>query len=141
MRIITALHEMLRPGVLENIAPRLGEMPQEELETIWWAIEDGPIERKATAAARRAIALLERLIGLVHECRALRPQLERTGLDPEPASATAGGLDYVALVGALEAGLVRTAEEALTVLRPAMAQFGPLGAAWLSQQERRLGDG
>jgi hypothetical protein len=45
---------------------------------------------------------------------------------------------YYALVGALEAGLVRTAEDALTVLRQASQPLGPMGAEWLARQERDL---
>ena len=43
---------------------------------------------------------------------------------------------YYALVGAIEAGLVRTAEDVLTVLSQASAPLGPLGAEWLKRQER-----
>ena len=57
---------------------------------------------------------------------------------PEPVSAQAEGLLYYALVGAIEVGLVRAAEDALTVLRQASQPLGPMGAAWLAQQERRL---
>jgi hypothetical protein len=89
-------------------------------------------------AAARAVALPERLFALLHECRALVPQLEAAGTEPEPVSAQAERLLYYALVGALEAGLVRTAEDALTVLRQASQPLGPMGAAWLAQQERRL---
>jgi hypothetical protein len=53
-------------------------------------------------------------------------------------SAQAERLLYYALVGALEAGLVRTAEDALTVLRQASQPLGPMGAEWLKRQERRL---
>jgi hypothetical protein len=42
------------------------------------------------------------------------------------------------LLGALEAGLVRTAADALTVLRQASQPLGRMGAGWLAQQERRL---
>jgi hypothetical protein len=42
-------------------------------------------------------------------------------------SAQAERLLYFALVGALEAGLVRTAEDALTVLRQASQPLGPMG--------------
>jgi len=42
------------------------------------------------------------------------------------------------LVGAIEAGLGRTAEDALTVLRQASAPLGPKGEECLAQQERRL---
>jgi len=51
------------------------------------------------------------------------------------------GPGYYALLGAIEAGLVRTAEDTLTVLRQASAPLGPMGAEWLSRQERRLGEG
>ena len=60
------------------------------------------------------------------------------GADPEPVSTQAERLLYFALVGGLEAGLVRTAEDALTVLRQASQPLGPMGAEWLAQQERRL---
>jgi hypothetical protein len=81
---------------------------------------------------------VERLLALLHDCRALVPQLEAAGPDPEPVSAQAERLLYFALVGAIEAGLVRTAEDALTVLRQTSQPLGPMGAAWLAQQERRL---
>ena len=58
--------------------------------------------------------------------------------DAEPVSAQAERLLYYALVGALEAGLVRTAEDALTVLRQATQPLGPMGAEWLKRQERGL---
>jgi hypothetical protein len=41
-------------------------------------------------------------------------------------------------VGAIEAGLVRTAEDALIVLRQASQPLGPMGAEWLNSQERNL---
>ena len=50
--------------------------------------------------AARAVALVERLFALLHECRALVPQLEGAGPDPEPVSAQAERLLYYALVGA-----------------------------------------
>jgi hypothetical protein len=52
--------------------------------------------------------------------------------------AEAERLLYYSLVGALEAGLVRTAEDALTVLRQASQRLGPMGAEWLKRQERDL---
>jgi hypothetical protein len=55
------------------------------------------------------------------------PQLEASPTDPEPVSVQAERLLYYALVGALEAGLVRTAENALTVLRQASQPLGPMG--------------
>ena len=88
--------------------------------------------------AAQAHALLERLFALLHDCRAVVPQLEAARTDPEPVSAQAERLLYFALVGALEAGLVRTAEDALTVLRQASQPLGPMGAEWLKRQERDL---
>ena len=93
----------------------------------------GTNERRGRCAHR-----VDRLLALLHDCRALVPQLEAAGPDPEPVSAQAERLLYYALVGAIEAGLVRTAEDALTVLRQASQPLGPMGAAWLAQQERRL---
>ena len=88
--------------------------------------------------AARAVALVERLFTLLHDCRALVPQLEAAGSDPEPVSAQAERLLYFALVGVIEAGLVRTAEDTLTVLRQASQPLGPMGAEWLARQEREL---
>ena len=88
--------------------------------------------------AAQAHALLERLFALLHDCRALVPQFEPGGKRQESASAEAERLLYFALVGALEAGLVRTAEDALTVLRQASQPLGPMGAEWLKRQGRDL---
>ena len=57
--------------------------------------------------AAQAHALLERLFALLHDCRAVVPQLEPARTNPEPVSAQAERLLYYALVGAIEAGLVR----------------------------------
>jgi hypothetical protein len=59
------------------------------------------------------------------------PTRSRSALRPSACSTTP-------LVGALEAGLVRTAEDALTVLRQASQPLGPMGAEWLQRQERDL---
>jgi hypothetical protein len=88
--------------------------------------------------AAQAHALLERLFALLHDCRAVAPQFESAPTDPESVSAEAERLLYYSLVGALEAGLVRTAEDALTVLRQASQRLGPMGAEWLKRQERDL---
>ena len=45
---------------------------------------------------------------------------------------------YYALTGAIEEGLVRTAEGALKVLRHASAPLGPMGAEWLRRQARGM---
>src|SRR5688572_28137123 len=75
-------------------------------------------------AATRAVALLERLFVLLHDCRTLVPQLEAAGSEPQSVTAQAERLLYYALVRALEASLVRTAEDALTVLRQASQPLG-----------------
>jgi hypothetical protein len=62
----------------------------------------------ADEPAAQAVALVERFFALLHDCRALVPELEATCTDPEPVSAQAERLLYYALVGAIEAGLVRT---------------------------------
>ena len=88
--------------------------------------------------AAQAHGLLERLFVLLHDCRAVVPHLEAAPSNPEPVSAEAERLLYFALVGAIEARLVRTAEDALTVLRQASQPLGPMGAEWLERQERGL---
>ena len=45
---------------------------------------------------------------------------------------------YYALLGALEAGLVRTMKDAMTVLRRASTPLGPMGEEWLQAQEAWL---
>jgi hypothetical protein len=80
----------------------------------------------ADEPAVRAHALLEHLFAILHECRALVPQLEH-GPDDESRSGEAECLVYYALAGAIEAGLVRTADDVLTVLRRASQPLGPMG--------------
>ena len=68
----------------------------------------------------------------------------RTSLEPnsdrkESPSAEAERHAYYALVGAMEEGLVQTAEHVLTVLRHAHAPLGPMGEEWMKGQERELG--
>ena len=89
-------------------------------------------------AAARAVALVERIFALLHECRALVPQLDGAGPEPESVSAQPERLLYYARVGAIQAGLVRTAEDTLTVLRQASQPLGPMGAEWLERQARGL---
>jgi hypothetical protein len=67
------------------------------------------------------------------------PKLEVPRARHESASAQAERHLYLALLGALEAGLVRTMEDTVTVLRQASAPLGPVGDEWLRIQERLLG--
>jgi hypothetical protein len=83
-------------------------------------------------------ALVQRLFELLHECRATLPKLEVPRVRSESASAQAERHLYLALLGALEAGLVRTMEDALTILRQASKPLGPMGDDWLQLQERLL---
>jgi hypothetical protein len=85
-----------------------------------------------------AHALVQRIFTLPHECRATLPKLEVPRERTESASAQAEGMLYLALLGAIEAGLVRTMEDAVAVLKQASAPLGPMGAEWLQAQERLL---
>jgi hypothetical protein len=89
----------------------------------------------------RAVALVHRLFEALHECRTLLPVLAEPREGEESPSARAERLVYFALLGALEAGLVSTMTDAMTVLRQASAPLGPMGDEWLkTQQERFRGD-
>jgi hypothetical protein len=66
-----------------------------------------------------AHALVQRVFELLHECRATLPKLEVPGSPSESASAQAERMLYLALLGAIEAGLVRTMEDAVAVLKRA----------------------
>jgi hypothetical protein len=89
----------------------------------------------------RAVALVHRLFEALHECRSLLPALGESREGRESPSARAERRVYFALLGALEAGLVRTMEDAMTVLRQASAPLGPMGEGWLKTQEARFGEG
>ncbi len=81
---------------------------------------------------------MHRVFELLHECRGILPKLETPRARSESASAQAERLVYLALLGAIEAGLVRTMEDAITVLRHASQPLGPVGDEWLKLQERLL---
>jgi hypothetical protein len=87
--------------------------------------------------AARAHALIERVAALLEESNALRRALERPRRT-ESASVESERLLYLALTCAIEAGLIRTVEELLNVLRLAGEPVGPMGAEWLARQERAL---
>jgi hypothetical protein len=72
------------------------------------------------------------------QVQAVLPELGAPRAHPESASAQAERLLYVALLGAIEAGLVRTMEDAITVLRQASQPLGPVGEERLKRQERLL---
>jgi hypothetical protein len=62
----------------------------------------------------------------------------RPGLLRVKLAARRSGFLYVALLGAIEAGLVRTMENAVTVLRQASRPLGPMGVEWLQAQDQLL---
>src|SRR5215813_8291769 len=87
--------------------------------------------------ADRAHTLIERVAALLEDSNALRRALERPRCT-ESARVESERLLYFALTGAIEAGLVRTVEELLNVLRLAGEPVGPMGEEWLARQERAL---
>jgi hypothetical protein len=87
--------------------------------------------------AAHAHALIDRVAALLEESNALRRALERPQ-HMESASTESERLLYFALTGAIEAGLIRTVEELLNVLRLAGEPVDPMGAEWLARQERAL---
>jgi hypothetical protein len=67
---------------------------------------------------------VQRVFELLHEFRTALPKLEVSRSHSESASAQAERLLYLALLGAIEAGLVRTMEDAVTVLKQAARPSG-----------------
>jgi hypothetical protein len=88
--------------------------------------------------AARAVALVERLFALLHECRALVPQLEAAGTDPESVSAQARAAPLLRAGGRYRGRPGAHGRGRPDRLRQASAPLGPMGADWLAQQEGRL---
>ena len=86
----------------------------------------------------QAQAIMERVLALVRECRVVLRALERPGEAGESSSAEAERILYVTLMSAVDAGLIKTMEDALPVLRHASQPLGPMGAEWLEMQEQKL---
>src|SRR5262245_42359902 len=91
--------------------------------------------------ADQADVLVERLFSLLHDCRAIVRRLEPGNSQSKSASEEAERLLYYGLIAATGAGLVRCAEDGLTVLRQASDPLGLMGEKWMAEQERRLDDG
>jgi len=81
---------------------------------------------------------MERVLGLVRECRLVLRALEHPPKTGESSSAEAERILYFTLMSAIDAGLIKTMEEALQVLRHASQPLGPMGAEWLERQEQKL---
>ena len=86
----------------------------------------------------QAHALIDRIAAMLHEAHELSGLLEKPRQRNESDSAEAHRVLYFALTSALEAGLVRTMEDVLGVLRQASRPLGPMGTEWLARQERAL---
>jgi hypothetical protein len=82
-----------------------------------------PSSDEPTAQAQ---AIMERVLKLVTECRAVLRALER-GEPGESSSAEAERILYFTLMSAIDDGLIRTMEDALQVLRHASQPLGPMG--------------
>jgi len=67
--------------------------------------------------------------------------LEQPPKTGESTSAEAERILYYTLVNAIDAGLIKTMEDAVTVLRHASQPLGPMGAEWLERQEQKLKGG
>jgi hypothetical protein len=67
----------------------------------------------------QAQAIMERVLGLVTDCRSVLCALGHSGEPGESSSAEAERILYFTLVSAIDAGLIRTMEDALNVLRHA----------------------
>jgi hypothetical protein len=83
-----------------------------------------PASDEPTAQAQ---AIMERVLRLVTECRAVLRALEHPGEAGESSSAEAERILYFTLMSAIDAGLIRTMEDALQVLRHASQPLGPMG--------------
>ena len=84
---------------------------------------------------------MERVLRLVTECCAVLRALERPGEAGESSSAEAERILYHTLMSAIDAGLIKTMEDALQVLRHASQPLEPMGAEWLERQARELEKG
>ena len=84
---------------------------------------------------------MERVLGLVRECRVVLRALERPGEAGESSSAEAERILYFTLMSLIDAGLLRTMEDAVQVMRHASQPLGPMGTEWLERQARALEKG
>ena len=66
--------------------------------------------------------------------------LEHPPKPSESSSAEAERILYFTLMSAIDAGLMRTMEDAVKVLRHASQPLVPIGAEWLERQEQKLKD-
>jgi|SRR5262245_56305956 hypothetical protein len=74
----------------------------------------------------QAQAIMEGVLRLVTDCRSVLRAFEHSGQPGESSSAEAERILYVTLMSAIDAGLLRTMEDALQVLRHASQPLGPM---------------
>jgi len=85
-----------------------------------------------------AQAVMEQVLALVRKCRLVLGSLEHAPKSGESSSAEAERILYFTLLSALGAGLIKTMEDAVKVLRHANQPLGPMGDEWLERQEQKL---
>jgi hypothetical protein len=88
----------------------------------------------------QAQAIIDQMPRLVTKCRVVLRSLERPQPD-ESSSAEAERILYFTLMSTIDAGLIKTLEDALRILRHASQPLGPMGAEWLERQVRALEKG
>ena len=77
---------------------------------------------------------MERVLRLVTECRSVLRALDHPSEPRESSSAEGERILYFTLMSAIEAGLFRTMEDTLRILRHASQPLGPMGSEWLERQ-------
>ena len=92
------------------------------------------------APTAQAHAIMERVLGPVRECRLVLGKLEHPPNSGESSSAEAERILYYTLMSALDVGLIKALEDALTVLRHASQPLGPMGNEWLERQGAGAGE-
>jgi len=86
----------------------------------------------------QAQAIMERVLRLVTECRSVLRALERPVPIERVIEREAERILYFTLMSTIDAGLIRTMEDAVKVLRHASQPLGPMGAEWFERQEQTL---
>jgi len=85
----------------------------------------------------QAQAIMERVLGLVRECRLVMHALEHPPKTGESSSAEAERILYFTLMSAIDAAHEDDGG-CPPVLRHASQPLGPMGAEWLQRQEQKL---
>jgi len=81
---------------------------------------------------------MEQVLTLMRECRLVLRALEHPPNTGESTSAEAERILYLTLMNAIDAGLIRTVEDTVKVLRHASQPLGQMGVEWLERQARAM---